>query len=52
MKANHGGRTHDARVWSSSQLSRHMFRQYENGRQNMWLIGKKCANTLSLYSKS
>ncbi|KYN15589.1 Putative nuclease HARBI1, partial [Trachymyrmex cornetzi] len=39
VKTNHGGRTHDARVWSSSQLSRHMLREYENGRRNAWLIG-------------
>lgn len=38
--ANHGGRTHDARVWSSSQLSRHMLNKYENGRRNVWLLGK------------
>ncbi|XP_024869454.1 uncharacterized protein LOC112453122 [Temnothorax curvispinosus] len=37
--ANHGGRTHDARVWSSSRLSRHMLNQYENGRRNLWLLG-------------
>ncbi|CAL1683867.1 unnamed protein product [Lasius platythorax] len=37
--ANHGGRTHDARVWSSSRLWRHMFNQYEDGRRNVWLLG-------------
>ncbi|XP_018363090.1 PREDICTED: putative nuclease HARBI1, partial [Trachymyrmex cornetzi] len=37
--ANHGGRTHDARVWNSSQLSRHMLNKYQNGRRNVWLLG-------------
>lgn len=37
--ANHGGRTHNARVWSSSRLSRHMLNEYENGRRNAWLLG-------------
>ncbi|KYN05505.1 Putative nuclease HARBI1 [Cyphomyrmex costatus] len=36
--ANHGGRTHDARVWNSSQLSRHMLNKYEYGRRNVWFI--------------
>jgi len=27
VKANYDSRTHDARVWSSSQLSRHMLRE-------------------------
>ncbi|XP_032685314.1 putative nuclease HARBI1 [Odontomachus brunneus] len=37
--ASHGGRTHDARVWSSSRLCTHMFNEYEHGRRNVWLIG-------------
>ncbi|XP_018377389.1 PREDICTED: putative nuclease HARBI1 [Trachymyrmex cornetzi] len=39
VAANHGGRTHDARVYNSSRLSRHMLNQYENGRRNVWLLG-------------
>ncbi|XP_071652304.1 putative nuclease HARBI1 [Temnothorax longispinosus] len=39
VTANHGGRTHDARVWSSSRLWRHMLDKYENGRRNIWLLG-------------
>ncbi|XP_019697209.1 uncharacterized protein LOC105183593 isoform X3 [Harpegnathos saltator] len=39
VKANHGGCTHDVRVWASSQLSAYMLREHENGRRNVWLIG-------------
>ncbi|XP_025152442.1 putative nuclease HARBI1 isoform X2 [Harpegnathos saltator] len=38
VKANHGGCTHDVRVWASSQLSAYMLREHENGRRNVWLI--------------
>jgi len=49
VKANHGGRTHDARVWSSSRLSRHMLREYENGRRNIWLIGIHNVHIFNFY---
>lgn len=49
MKANHGGRIHDARVWSSSQLSRYMLRQYETGRRNMWLLGIQNVQILNFH---
>jgi len=37
VKASRDDRTHDVKVWNFSQLSRHMLREYKNGRQNMWL---------------
>ncbi|XP_071566235.1 putative nuclease HARBI1 [Temnothorax nylanderi] len=39
VNSGHGERNHDARVWNASILSRHLERQFQNGRTNAWLLG-------------